>query len=178
MPIPEYELIRSSRQTVAIQVRDGRLVVRAPQRMPRAVIEQVLQKHKRWIDARLGDAKRAGKPPEISPETEIRCRERAKVLLPALIEKYAPKVGERPVSMRITGAQTRFGSCSSKRTVSFSWRLMLYPIEAIEYVVVHELTHLKHMDHSAAFYADVARVMPDYKAREALLKKPWWTFDE
>ena len=72
--------------------------------------------------------------------------------------------------MKITSAKTRFGSCSNRRSICFSCFLMLYPDDAIDYVIVHELAHLKHMNHSPAFYRLVERYLPDYKRREALLK--------
>ena len=72
----------------------------------------------------------------------------------------------------ITSAKTRFGSCSSKGNISYSYLLMTYPEAAREYVVVHELAHLVHMNHSAAFYSLVEQYMPDYKARRKLLKSP------
>ena len=70
----------------------------------------------------------------------------------------------------ITSAKKRFGSCSSQGNISFSYRLMLYPEAAREYVVVHELAHLKVMNHSKDFYDVVASVLPDYKNRRRLLK--------
>ena len=70
----------------------------------------------------------------------------------------------------ITGARKRFGSCSGKNRLSFSWRLMDYPPAAIDYVVVHELAHIRHHNHSPAFYELVASVLPDYKKRQALLR--------
>ena len=70
----------------------------------------------------------------------------------------------------ITSAKTRFGSCSSEGNIAFSYRLMLYPEAAIDYVVVHELAHRREMNHSAAFYKIIASVLPDYKYRNALLK--------
>ena len=73
-------------------------------------------------------------------------------------------------SVRINGAKTRFGSCSAKKNISYSYRLMAYPEEAIDYVVVHELAHLVEMNHSPRFYNVIARVLPDYKARKRLLK--------
>ena len=82
-------------------------------------------------------------------------------------------VGHRslyPTQVRITGARTRFGSCSSQGHICFSWRLMQYPPEAIDYVVVHELAHLRYMNHGAEFYALIARYLPDWKARRALLR--------
>ncbi|MBR7150378.1 MAG: M48 family metallopeptidase, partial [Oscillospiraceae bacterium] len=66
---------------------------------------------------------------------------------------------------------TRFGSCSGKNALSFSWRLMQYPMEAVDYVVVHELAHIREHNHSSAFYAIVERYLPDWRERAALLKK-------
>ena len=74
-------------------------------------------------------------------------------------------------SVKITSAQKRFGSCSGKNNICYSYILMQYPIEAIEYVVVHELAHTVHHDHSRDFYNLIAEYMPDYKQREKLLKK-------
>ena len=74
-------------------------------------------------------------------------------------------MGESPDKIKITGARTRWGSCSSRRVICFSWRLMMAPPEAVDYVVVHELAHLRHMDHSASFWQAVAQVLPDYEIR-------------
>ena len=104
-------------------------------------------------------------------EAEIRrLRADAQALLPKRVAWYARKMGVSPAAVTITGAKTRFGSCSAQGRISFSWRLMDYPPEAIDYVVVHELAHLVHHNHSPAFYALVESVLPDYRARAALLK--------
>lgn len=87
------------------------------------------------------------------------------------VEYYSEKMGLYPASVKITSAATRFGSCSGKNSICFSYRLMLYPPEAVDYVVVHELAHIKEKNHSARFYALVERYMPDYREREKLLKK-------
>ena len=73
---------------------------------------------------------------------------------------YSEWMGLYPTQVRITGARTRFGSCSSQGHICFSWRLMQYPPEAIDYVVVHELAHLRYMNHGAEFYALIARYLP------------------
>lgn len=91
--------------------------------------------------------------------------------LPRRVEYYSDKMGLYPTSVKITSAATRFGSCSGKNSICFSYRLMLYPPEAVDYVVVHELAHIKEKNHSARFYALVERYMPDYREREKLLKK-------
>ena len=79
-------------------------------------------------------------------------------------------MGVMPTSIKITSAKKRFGSCSGQNGICYSWRLMLYPSEAIDYVVVHELAHIRQKNHSPAFYKEVAKILPDYKAREKLLK--------
>ena len=73
--------------------------------------------------------------------------------------------------IKITSARKRFGSCNGKNSLCFSCLLMLYPKEAIECVVVHELAHIKHHNHSPSFYGFIDRVMPDYRIRESLLRK-------
>ena len=80
-------------------------------------------------------------------------------------------MGLVPAGIKITSARTRFGSCSGKNSICFSWRLMLYPPEAIDYVIVHELAHIRHHDHSLAFYALIEQYLPDWKARMKLLKE-------
>ena len=79
-------------------------------------------------------------------------------------------MGVTPMGVRISRAKKRFGSCSAENRISYSYRLMAYPEAVIDYVVVHELAHIRHKNHSADFYAFVARFLPDYKAREAILK--------
>jgi predicted metal-dependent hydrolase len=80
-------------------------------------------------------------------------------------------MGLEPTGVGITGAEKRFGSCSAKNRLSFSWRLMRYPEAAVDYVVVHELAHIRHKNHGKEFYALIESYMPDYKERRKLLKE-------
>ena len=79
-------------------------------------------------------------------------------------------MGVRYTGLKITAAKTRFGSCNSKNSICFSLYLMSYPENAIDYVIVHELAHIKEKNHSSAFYKVVESVLPDYKDRRKLLK--------
>ena len=88
----------------------------------------------------------------------------------AVVAHYAARMGVCPCGITVTGARTRFGSCSPKNRLCFSWRLMQYPDAAIDYVVVHELAHIVHKNHGAAFYAAIASVLPNYQDRIRLLK--------
>ena len=91
------------------------------------------------------------------PEAELRAalvdfyRKAAKALLPSAVERFAPLVGKAPQQVRITSAKTRWGSCSAKGGLNFSWRLLCAPPEAMDYVVVHELAHLIEFNHSSRF---------------------------
>lgn len=72
--------------------------------------------------------------------------------------------------LRITSAYSRWGSCSSNKTISFTWRLIMAPEAMIDYVIIHELCHTKHMDHSKLFWDSVEKIIPDYK-----VKKKWFS---
>lgn len=170
----EYTLIRSSRRTLALEITaDLRVLVRAPKRCSVAQIEDFVARHEDWLREHMAiQARRAAARAAraVTPEQEAQLRRRAAEYIPQRVAVYAPMVGVTPAGVKITSAQKRFGSCSGKNRLCFSWRLMQYPAAAIDYVVVHELCHILHHDHSAAFWAAVAQVMPDYKQRQALLR--------
>ena len=169
----DYKIIRSGRKTLSIEItRELELVVRAPNRASREAIEKFVVKNEKWIDEHMKRAKaRAEAHPEPSEEERERYIKMAKAYLPERVAYFAELMGVKPMGITVTGAQTRFGSCSGKNRLSFSWRIMAYPPELVDYVIVHELAHIKHHDHSAAFYAFIATVMPDHEKRRKKLKE-------
>ena len=84
---------------------------------------------------------------------------------------WCSKTGLKCNSVKITSARRKWGSCSSRKEIIYSRQLICLSFYEIDYVIVHELTHTLHMDHSSQFYADVAKVLPDYKNREAALRQ-------
>jgi len=82
-------------------------------------------------------------------------------------QKYNFKVNK----IKINNAKTRWGSCSKKGNLNFTWRLVMAPLEVIDYVIIHELVHLIHHNHSKTYWFTVAQYMPKYKAYENWLKK-------
>ncbi len=168
-----YEVRRSGRRTLALELtREGALLVRAPWYVSAGTIRRFVADREDWIRAaEARQARRAEAHPEPTEERRRELIRQAKAVLPGKVAHYAAILGVSPTRITITSARTRFGSCSAKNSLSFSWRLMDYPEEAVDYVVVHELAHILHHDHSPAFYQTVAAVMPDHKQRRALLRR-------
>lgn len=169
----EFELIRSDRRTLALEItEDVRLLVRAPRRCPSATIRNFVENHAAWIDKHAEKQRLRAEKTRALTETEIAALiARAEWEIPPLVEKYAALMGLKPANVRITRAQKRFGSCSARNRLCFSYRLMLFPPQAVEYVVVHELSHIVHKNHGKDFYALIRSVLPDYAQRNRLLKK-------
>lgn len=94
----------------------------------------------------------------------------AKHILRDKSDEYAKRINVKPAAVKITGAKTRWGSCSGKNSLSFSWRLIMADESVIDYVVVHELAHIREHNHSSSFWAVVEGVLPDYKQCKRKLK--------
>ncbi len=167
----EYEIIYSDRRTLALSVKDGKLIVRAPRRTPMKRIEQAVASHREWAQRHIEKQKKKAAMTDSLTEEQISAlKKNARAVLTAKTDYFSKIMGLKCGRISITSAKTRFGSCSSKGNISYSYRLMLYPEEAIDYVVVHELAHLLEMNHSPRFYAIVSKYLPDYKRRAKLLK--------
>ena len=166
-----YKLIYTTRRSIGAYIKDGGLIVRAPYGVSVGIIEEFLQKHKNWIEKNLQiDGKRKEKEDSLT-DTEIKkLKKEARKYLTEKTAYFSNIMGLKYGRITITSAKTRFGSCSSKGNISYSYRLMLYPERAREYVVVHELAHLVEMNHSKRFYSVVEKILPDYKERKRLLK--------
>lgn len=165
-----YTLIRSSRKTVAIQIgAGGEVVVRCPQRMDRAAVDAFVESRAAWIEKHRKTAQ-----PRLPVLTQPQLREltqQAKAVMAQRAAHFAPLVGVTYERITIRRQHTRWGSCSGKGNLNFNCLLMLTPAAVVDYVVVHELCHRKHMNHSAIFWAEVERVLPDYREAKAWLRE-------
>jgi hypothetical protein len=105
-------------------------------------------------------------------------REQAAAFFPERVAFWAERAGlsGRYAAVKVSHARKRWGSCSTKGSLNFSWRLMMAPPEMIDYVIVHELAHLKHHNHSAAFWQEVAKQMPAYRLYHNQLKEEGYKF--
>jgi predicted metal-dependent hydrolase len=97
-------------------------------------------------------------------------REQARQVLQERVELFAGQNGFRYSRIGVTAARTRWGSCSAKGALNFSWRLIQAPIEAVDYVVVHELVHTLIHNHSKKFWKSVEQILPDYRTRRKWLR--------
>lgn len=123
----------------------------------------------------LKQSKKQGDLPQI---VQNWMKEKALTLLQEKCISYSQQLGVHPKEIKLTSAKTRWGSANSQACIRLHWRLIQLPHELIDYVVVHELAHLKEMNHSPRFWQQVAHILPDYKRRRALLKKvllPLWS---
>lgn len=199
---------------------DGRIVVRAPYRTPKAEIEDFFQSKLDWVKKKLLEKEEFAGEDDQAPKKfvpgetflylgewyplEIQCRngrkapltlswsrfvldeeracdarelfikwyrEEARRLLAERVDHYGRKFGLFAKSMKITSALCRFGSCSPVNNLSFTWRLVMAPLAVIDYVIIHELIHIKVKNHSRHFWESVASVMPDYKTQRKWLRE-------
>ncbi|HML38976.1 MAG TPA: SprT family zinc-dependent metalloprotease [Bacillota bacterium] len=173
--MPEYELVRSARKTLALYVRrDGRVEVRAPLRTSKAYIDDFVRKKQDWIEntqAKQAARQEAQRIIRLTPKEELQYRKQAKECLQQKCGQFALLMGLCPGEVRINGAKTRWGSCNRKGDINFTYRLLFAPEKLIDYVVVHELAHLKEMNHSDRFWAIVEAALPDYRERRKRLRE-------
>ncbi|MBO4384966.1 MAG: M48 family metallopeptidase [Clostridia bacterium] len=171
----EYELIRSDRRTIAAQIKDGRLIVRAPRRASEREIRLFLDENADRIGKHLEKAREREKAKagvrRLTDAELSALKKRAEEVIPERARHYAPLVGVTFGRITIRRMKTRWGSCTSKGDLTFNSLLMLAPDEVVDSVVVHELCHRRVMDHSRAFYNEVLRVFPEYRKHNKWLKE-------
>ena len=175
--LSSIQIIRSSRRTLSLQVRhDGQVIVRAPRQATLSEIESFVRKNEEWLRKHLEKARKEQEAAASSAEPPLTMEEIRKLaedalrVIPRRAAYFAPLVGVRYGRITIRNQRTRWGSCSGKGNLNFNCLLMLAPPEVLDYVVVHELCHRKEMNHSPRFWAEVERVIPEYKTYEKWLK--------
>lgn len=170
-------LIRSRRKSLAIEITpEFQVVVRAPARMPVREINAFVQEKDDWIRAhlqRMAEKKRLReqyREQALSKEELQELATQAMKLIPQKVHYYAQIIGVTYGRITIRNQRTRWGSCSGKGNLNFNCLLLLVPEEVLDYVVVHELCHRKEMNHSARFWEEVEKILPDYRQRRKWLK--------
>ena len=172
----DIELIRSKRRTIAIEITtDCRVVVKAPYGASKTVIDRFIGEKADWISRHLKKMEeRQQEESESKPISDQEMRllaTRAKRVIPVKVRKFAELIGVTYGRITIRNQKTRWGSCSAEGNLNFNCVLMRAPEEIVDYVVVHELCHRIHMNHSKAFWGEVEKIIPDYKRRRLWLKE-------
>lgn len=162
----QYQVIRSGRRTLSMELSPKGLLVRVPYAVSQEQIEAFIRSNEKWIEthrAKLKKAMEAQSGAELLTPEELRAlADRAAQVIPPRVAYYAEKLGVTYGRITIRNQRTKWGSCSSKGNLNFNCLLMLTPPEVIDSIVVHELCHRIEMNHSERFYAEVLRVFPDY----------------
>ena len=168
-------IIRSNRKTLSIELEPNEIIARAPMRMKEKDIYKFIESKQTWIDKHLIKLNERQKNlDDLKPYTQEEIKQftaKAKLDILKRVEKYAKIIGVTYNKITIRCQHTRWGSCSSKGNLNFNCILVLLPDEIIDSIVVHELCHLKQMNHSARFYAEIDKVFPNYKQCHLWLKQ-------
>ena len=168
-----YELIRSNRKNIALQIKsDGLIIVRAPLRMAAKDIQHFVDSKAAWIEKHLAVIQQRRNPVEAAFTLEQlqQLANAAKQDIPRRVARFAALVGVTYGRITIRAQKSRWGSCSGKGNLDFNCLLMLCPEDVRDYVVVHELSHRKELNHSPRFWAEVEKVLPGYKVQRKWLK--------
>lgn len=158
---------RSRRVTISIHG-DGRVVVTAPRRVSETMIHAFVVQKQSWIESTK--QKQIEKRKQIIPSNAPQpaydaCKARAKQLLKSRVEEMNRYYQFEYARISVKDLKSRWGSCSSKKNLNFHYKLLFLPMDLVDYVVVHELCHLKEMNHSEKFWTLVSQVIPDYKKK-------------
>lgn len=166
-----YTLIRSNRKTLCLEITDeSMLLVRTPRFLPKSEIDNFIESKSAWINKHMEKIRQNPVTTDLSDEQIDALKRKAAQILPGKTAHYAEIMGLIPSYVKITSAQKRLGSCNGKNGICYSYRLMLYPDEAVDYVIIHELAHIKYKNHGKDFYSLIKKIMPDYRQKRALLK--------
>ena len=168
----EVYVKRMNRKTLSISVDgDGNTIVKAPMGMNARDIMAFVNEHEEWIRHRKQEMQ-ASRPDKVLTMAEIRkLGDEAVAYIPGRVRLYAQRMGLKYGRITIKNQRSRWGSCIAKKNLNFNCLLMLCPKEVIDAVVVHELCHLVHMNHSKEFYALVRSVYPEYDHWNGWLKE-------
>ena len=172
----EYIIKKSRRTTISVQITpDQKLLVKAPAYTSIKEVEEFLREKRDWIIKQIDRTKVTSQQAAqmgILSDKEIRKLKRdAKKIIPERVEYYAKLSGITYNRIFIRLQKSRWGSCSIEGNLNFNALLALMPLEVLDSVVVHELCHRRHMDHSKAFYDEVLEIFPDYKKWDKWLKQ-------
>lgn len=155
--MPEYEIKYSKIKNIYIQIKNGKVIVKSPKRISKKEIEKIIEQKSEWIK------KTIEKENKKQEKKELYTKEEFKEIIEKNANELIQKTGLRPNKITIKQIKYAWGSCSSKKNITLNLELIKYSQQAIRYVILHELCHLKYMNHSKDFWDLVEKYMPNYK---------------
>lgn len=167
----DFQIIRSRRKTLCLEIKSGEVIIRAPYRMKDSEIENFIRQKESWIQKQLSRTASEESVQKLSSQEIQLLKQKASETIPERVRYYADILGISLGKITIRKQKTRWGSYSTKGNLNFNCLLMLTPPEVIDSVVVHELCHRKYMNHSDDFYRMVLRVFPDYPQCDKWLRQ-------
>ena len=168
-----YKIIRTNRKTIAIYVRkDCEVEVRVPLRVSDKKIQEFVREKQDWIIKTQNKIKqKVQNKQKLSIEGKNKLITGANEYIPQRVLQLSKQLKLPITKIKITSAKSYWGCCNIKNEVSFSWRLMLASPKTMDYVIIHELVHTKHHNHSSKFWREVEKIMPGYKKCKEELKQ-------
>ncbi len=170
-------VIRSARKSLGLEVRDANTVLaRIPTRVSDRELKAFVENHRSWILEKTAvmaerEENRKSTPaplPELLSKTDWM---KIQLKIGKRVRHYCETMGVTVGYVTVKSQKTRWGSCSAKGNVNFNYQLAFLPDKLLDYVVIHELAHRRHMNHSRAFWAEVEKYCPDYLERREQLKE-------
>ena len=153
----EYEVKYSKIKNIYIQIKDGKVIVKAPRRVSKKEIEKILEQKSEWIQNTIEKETRKQEKKPLYRKEEF------KEIVEKYVNELVKQTGLVPNKITIKQIKYAWGSCSSKKNITINLELIKYSEQAIKYVILHELCHIKYMNHSKDFWNLVEKYMPDYK---------------
>ena len=153
----EYEVKYSKIKNIYIQIKDGKVIVKAPRKIRKKEIEKILEQKTEWIQKTIEkETKKQEKKP-------LYKKEKFKEIVEKHANELVKQTGLVPNKITIKQIKYAWGSCSNKKNITINLELIKYSEQAIRYVILHEFCHIKYMNHSKDFWNLVEKYMPDYK---------------
>ncbi len=197
------QLIRSKRRTISLIIKDdGSLVVRAPNKVKIEYIEKFIAEKQIWIEKhrfKMQDFLKRKKshkfineqgilylgkriiPQDLNLEDENLVKywykKKAQEICVTKIDYLSKQYNLKYNKLKISNAKKRWGSCSSKNNINISWRVIMAPTLVVDYVLIHELAHIKQKNHSVKFWSEVEKMMKNYKKHDKWLEENRFLLD-
>lgn len=163
----EYQIIKTKIKNMYIHIKDGKVIVKAPSKLKEKYIINFVNQKSKWIYEKVKEAENRKKEKVIIDEKDL---QRLEKIVIESVEKYSNKLGVNPNKVKIKDIKYAWGSCSNKKNISINMQLAKKEENVIKYVVLHEMCHLKYMNHSKDFWNLVENYMPNYKYYKKKLK--------